>query len=166
MKCRPLNIYKGCGLSLETQEIGEAIVPAVEPVVERSVRRVVLVQVRLDRHVLLASYAEIALYRTPTHRAAVQLVEAARTNTGVPGKHVAREEIQENKENVGCGMMFLRQPHIYTDFTRLCVSTSVFCQNGEIINISVSIHAIMFTMLKKNKIDASICTDTHPGHPL
>jgi len=73
-------------LSSEAEEIGEPIVPIVEPV-SRSVARLPLlawIDLLLGRHVLLAAYAEVALDGTAAHRATVEFTKARSAYAGVP----------------------------------------------------------------------------------
>lgn len=72
-------------LSGEAEEIGEPVIPIVEPM-GRSVAGLTLlarVDLFLWWHVLLAAYAEVALDRAAAHRAPVQLAEARGANTSV-----------------------------------------------------------------------------------
>lgn len=75
-------------LSGEAEEIGEPVVPIVEPM-GRPVARLPLlarVDLLLRRHVLLAAYAEVALDRAAAHRAPVELAEARGADAGVPAR--------------------------------------------------------------------------------
>lgn len=81
-------------LSREAQEIGEPVVPVVQPV-GRSMALLALlarVDLLLGRHVLLAAYAKVALDGAAAHRAPVELAEAGGADAGVSaGQERARQ---------------------------------------------------------------------------
>lgn len=75
-------------LSGEAEEIGESIVPIVEPMGGPVAGLTLLARVDflLRWHVFLAAYTEVALDRAATHRTPIEFAKARGTNAGVSAR--------------------------------------------------------------------------------